>query len=277
MKRTWCVVAVAAMLVSGGVASALDEIGNPVPMLKQGEFGVGLESDYSQRDMTLNQRVFGIDLGDRGIEIRRTTVGARLDYGVIDGIEVFVRMGASWDEGKSALGIFERIDGEETGQFATGAGVKFNLYKIAEGIFLGGSVQVNYHRLDVSGREVVGFTEPEPEGGEGYSPNQLPVIATESFEANLFDVTTAVGVSAALDPFTVYGGIFASWTFATEDFDVVADGVNIPADAELQEHGNMGLFVGASVPVVKDFVSVGVNAHLMDGGWGAGGLVIVRL
>lgn len=257
MRKVWCVGALLASLLSGGVAFALDEIGNPVPMLKQGEFGVGLESNYSQRDMELNRRVFGIDLADRGIEIRRTTVGARLDYGIIDGLGVFLRMGSSWDEVKGALGIFDRIDADGNGEFAAGAGVKVTLYKFTEAIRLGASVQGNYHRLDAHATEE-------------------DIMARESLEADLFDVTGAVGVSAALDPFTVYGGVFASWTFATEDFDVVIDGQKVPADATLEEHGNVGLFVGASYPVT-DRLSVGANAHLMDGGWGAGGLVIFRL
>jgi len=261
MKR---LVAGVALLVwlSGGAALALDQVGSPTATVGQGEVYVALDSNYSERDLDVELELLGEKL-TKSSDLTRTTLAVAAGYGVLEGVEVFVRLGASMSEAEGALGLLADFDAEGDGEFTAGAGVRVTLWEPVEGVKVGTSAQVNWHRLEDGVLEVAAID------GE-------VVAADQGLDVDLLDVTVALGVSVALEPATVYGGIMASWMSADADYDLSVLGVSIPVDVDVEEDGNVGGFLGATCSVMEN-VSLTVNGHLMDGGWGVGGAIVVKL
>lgn len=248
-----------------GSVFAMDEVGSPVATLKPGEFAVGAEGTYSERVFDVDIDVFGITF-EGSTRVRRTAFRVVAAAGVIENVEVFVKVGGSYSDLQDAP--FPGLGGERpdfSGEMepSVGVGVRVTLpVEVMEGLKFGATAQANYHRL----QDVVS----DPPGS--------PFGLQYDLDVDALEVTVAAGASLMLEPVTLYAGGFANWMYVHEDFKVLAGGVPgaIAVDVDGEPDGVLGVFLGACTQPVEGLM-LSVDAHFMDGGWGVGGGVKVKV
>ncbi len=185
--------------LGGSVAPALDPMGPPASGLKRGQFKIGLDSSYSEMDLELRNGVWAesidgvfFDSGDatnftlKDFEISRDY--ANFGYGLIDQLEVFLRLGGT--NGNFGDSLWE--DGEEfdsSSDLAVGGGIKATFLKVG-GFKLGGLFQASWAAFD----------------GQLYAPHWA---AADFVEIDIAEVQIAVGPSYTwADRISIYGGPF---------------------------------------------------------------------
>jgi hypothetical protein len=143
--------------MAGSPALALDPMGPPASVLRQGDYKLTLDYSFGQRDLDLSegtwkQRVNGVPLGSGqsapltidDFEEHRAYAG--LGYGLADSWEVFLRLGGVKSTfGDSLWGAGEEFEGDI--DYIAGGGIKATFYE--EGNWqLGGLLQASYAQLD---------------------------------------------------------------------------------------------------------------------------------
>jgi len=255
MRRLLSGVALLAWLAGGSAALAIDPVGSPTATVAEGEAYIGIERSYSARDVDIDLEVLGTKISKAG-ELQRTALTVVLGAGVVEGTEVFLRLGGSSSEMENALGTVSDFDAEGDAAFTLGGGVRVTLFEPVEDVRIGVTTQLHYHQLEDGTLEMG--------------------VRDQDLQAEILDITAALGVTVDMEPLTVHAGLLASWMVADTDYDFIDQGVPRPADVDIDEDSNLGCFLGGSLTLMEN-VSLTLNGHLMTDGWGVGGAVVIKL
>jgi hypothetical protein len=269
MEKKLLVVLVVVGLCSTA-ALALDPMGPATAGLKQGQFSAGLDGAYSEMDlrfdgsftMSLGPLFDGVDgdfsyppISDKltfeNVEIIKGYFN--IGYGVMDNVEVFVRLGgASAEMQKPVRDIDTEFDADADGDadggmmiledgplhdfdagFAVGLGTKVTFWEPSPELKVGFLAQGSWTKLDVR-TKYQGVTEA---GGYPYG-DQLGLWSVPSDgELEFWEVQLALGATYKLsDKFTVYGGPFYHWL--SGDYDFEGDGAYAP----IEEYDGSGIY-----------------------------------
>lgn len=185
-------------LVCPGVF-ALDPLGPAMSTLRQGEGSVGFDYSYSQMDFELNdgtwvEHLDGVffDAGEADTftlkDFRMHKAYATFGYGLVDGVEVFLRLGgADANFGDSIWQDHETFDGDTA--VAVGGGIRATFYKEGR-LRFGGLIQTSWTKLD----------------GELWADHWA---SADSVEIELTEIQYALGLTYELaDGSFIYGGPF---------------------------------------------------------------------
>lgn len=263
------------LVVTGSTALAVDSIGPPMATLNPGEFAVALETNYSERVLNSDFRAFAVyDLcgyppggGPLRVKGHTTLKGPaltlRVDYSPVQDLDVFARIGVCWKELEGLSLPCGDLDLGGEGKPTVGVGLRVTIAQLAENVYLGANAQINCFRLREDARR-----ERLCKG--------WPTYVGPEVEAEFHECSVGLGVSAVLEPVTVYGGVFASWLTAETDIKCYALSGQVPAKLDLEPEGFLGVFFGTRVPLAPR-VSLTFDGHVMDGGWGVGAAIAIVL
>ncbi|MHC4118831.1 MAG: hypothetical protein ACYSWO_15125 [Planctomycetota bacterium] len=248
-------VTVLVCVCSSGVLAA--SMGPPVAGLEAGKWGMGV--DYAYSDMTVDTKGTQVETANktsfppifqqttssfegRNEDIETNMVFANLGYGVLDNLEVFLRLGAS------AVDIdVENVDWDGSGGFAYGVGAKatfcefvnLKLGALAQMTWVSGDAEVTVVRTEIAGVPLIG---PRDFTGDGeFEWDEIKIAIGPSFELT-------EGIS-------IYGGSF--YHLINGDFDVdltmiALDGTgHLEQSGDFDEKSDFGFFGGGQIDITE--------------------------
>ncbi len=191
----------------GSASYALDPLGPPKALLKQGQWSVGLEYAYSQTDTELNDGSFSNNtpIPDRSSQLRANEAYVNLRYGPVHGVlDVFGRLGVVAFEGP------ELQDGDA--DIAFGLGAAATLWKTGEKLDWGVLVQ---------------FGRGESSSHGLFSPTEIEAWSLQVAGGPTYRVR---------DDMKLYGGLFLDFLWG--EFDAPS------YEWDIEEDDPLGVFVG---------------------------------
>ena len=236
------------LLVGGSAALALDPMGPPTADLRQGQFEEGIEYSYGTMDLKLNdgtwiEQLDGVfyDSGNAdSLTIKNFKTNKayfNLGYGIIDGLDVFLRLGATTATfGDSIWEDAEKF--ENHANFTVGCGIKATFYE-HDNLKLGGLFQANWTEFD----------------GQ---LNAAHWAAADFVEMSVTEIQVAVGPTYKLaDHISIYGGPFFHFVVGDldDEFNEVSGGGLLTSKYswDIDESLIFGGYIGAQVDIAENF------------------------
>jgi len=236
------------LLVGGSAALALDPMGPPTADLRQGQFEEGIEYSYGTMDLKLNngfwiEQLDGVfyDSGNAdSLTIKNFKTNKayfNLGYGIIDGLDVFLRLGATTATfGDSIWEDAEKF--ENHANFTVGCGIKATFYE-HDNLKLGGLFQANWTEFD----------------GQ---LNAAHWAAADFVEMSVTEIQVAVGPTYKLaDHISIYGGPFFHFVVGDldDEFSQASGGGLLTSKYswDIDESLIFGGYIGAQVDIAENF------------------------
>jgi hypothetical protein len=233
--------------LTASIAFALDPMGPPIGMNGQGVATAGIDYSYSDIELELNNGCWVeyldgafFDSGEAVSlnvkDFRRNKVYANLGFGLVDNLDLFVRLGvANATFGDSIWGDGEKFDSKA--EPAVGFGIRATFYE-NENFAIGTLVQTSWARFD----------------GQLTSPYWA---ASDFVEVSMAEVQIAIGTTVKLsDEVAVYGGPFFHFVDGAldDEFYEAAEGGLIRAEYswDFKESSNFGGYIGAAFELGKN-------------------------
>lgn len=184
----------------------LDPMGPPASRLKQGQFRAGAEYSYSETDIEANNpklSLSGVDspglIASTVLEnVESNRLYANLGFGLVDGWEVFLRVGAADihpDKSGNSTDVGGYV-GNSDFDVALGAGTKIAFWESRDKTFAVGALgQLSWTTLD-------------------YDQSDASIGLNANTDIEFLQVQVAVGpIFSPVDGFSIYGGpFFTSFT-----------------------------------------------------------------
>ncbi len=236
------------LMVGGSAAFALDPMGPPTAGLRQGQFEEGIEYSYGTMDLKLNNGIWieqldGVfyDSGNAdSLTLRNFKTNKayfNLGYGIIDGLDVFLRLGATnVTFGDSIWEDAEKFDNHA--DFTVGCGIKATFYE-HDNLKLGGLFQASWAEFD----------------GQ---LNAAHWAAADFVEMSVTEIQVAVGPTYKLaDHISIYGGPFFHFVVGDLDdkFSEASGGGLLTSQYswDVNESSIFGGYIGAQVDIAENF------------------------
>ncbi len=236
------------LMVGGSAAFALDPMGPPTADLRQGQFEEGIEYSYGTMDLKLNDGIWieqldGVfyDSGNAdSLTIKNFKTNKayfNLGYGIIDGLDVFLRLGATTATfGDSIWEDAEKF--ENHANFTVGCGIKATFYE-HDNLKLGGLFQANWTEFD----------------GQ---LNAAHWAAADFVEMSITEIQVAVGPTYKLaDHISIYGGPFFHFVVGDldDEFSEASGGGLLTSKYswDVNESSIFGGYIGAQVDIAENF------------------------
>jgi len=252
-----CIVFVVASL-SGSLGLALDPMGPPAAKLKQGQFAAGAEYSYSEMDIkTDTPRVTILGVPVAGLlssgtmkDVRSNRFYANFGVGLMDDVELFVRLGAA-DARPDASTVVNDVGdllGDSQYGFAVGAGAKATLWKNEDNTLkLGALAQVSWTRFM--------FDDPI-------------MMLSQDTDISFFEIQLAVGPTySPMEGVSIYGGPF--FHFIDGHLELTASMLGTPVatlSANLEQDSVFGGFVGGEIDFTEN-LSLRAEYQFTAGAW----------
>ena len=235
------------LMVGGSAAFALDPMGPPTAGLRQGQFEEGIEYSYGTMDLKLNNGIWieqldGVfyDSGNAdSLTLRNFKTNKayfNLGYGIIDGLDVFLRLGATnVTFGDSIWEDAEKFDNHA--DFTVGCGIKATFYE-HDNLKLGGLFQASWAEFD----------------GQ---LNAAHWAAADFVEMSVTEIQVAVGPTYKLaDHISIYGGPFFHFVVGDLDdkFSEASGGGLLTSKYswDVNESSIFGGYIGAQVDIAEN-------------------------
>jgi len=236
------------LLVGGSAAFALDPMGPPTADLRQGQFEEGIEYSYGTMDLKLNngtwiEQLDGVfyDSGNADSltlkNFKTNKAYFNLGYGIIDGLDVFLRLGATTATfGDSIWEDAEKF--ENHANFTVGCGIKATFYE-HDNLKLGGLFQANWTEFD----------------GQ---LNAAHWAAADFVEMSVTEIQVAVGPTYKLaDHISIYGGPFFHFVVGDldDEFSQASGGGLLTSKYswDIDESSIFGGYIGVQVDIAENF------------------------
>lgn len=200
-----------ALFLNAGVAFALAPLGPPVADLEQQQISIGFDYSFGETDV----EVSGYGVSDT-VDVDSDMFLAKFAYGITDGWNVFLRLGATSLDS----------DGFDSGtEFAWGIGTKGTVLR---------NEQLSWGLLG----QIHWFEGDDTWAYAGYAG---------SSEVDAYEIKVAAGPAYQLDNVCIYGGPFLQ--FIEGDWDIKSGGAKVSFDVE--EESAFGAYIGANVPLTE--------------------------
>ena len=234
-------------MVGGSAAFALDPMGPPTADLRQGQFEEGIEYSYGTMDLKLNDGIWiehldGVfyDSGNADSltlkNFKTNKAYFNLGYGIIDGLDVFLRLGATnVTFGDSIWEDAEKFDNHA--DFTVGCGIKATFYE-HDNLKLGGLFQASWAEFD----------------GQ---LNAAHWAAADFVEMSVTEIQVAVGPTYKLaDHISIYGGPFFHFVVGDldDEFSEASGGGLLTSKYswDVNESSIFGGYIGAQVDIAEN-------------------------
>ena len=235
------------LMVGGSAALALDPMGPPTADLRQGQFKEGIEYSYGTMDLKLNDGIWieqldGVfyDSGNANSltlkNFKTNKAYFKLGYGIIDGLDVFLRLGATTATfGDSIWEDAEKFDNHA--DFTVGCGIKATFYE-HDNLKLGGLFQASWAEFD--GQLNAGHW-----------------AAADFVEMSVTEIQVAVGPTYKLaDHISIYGGPFFHFVVGDldDEFSEASGGGLLTSKYswDVNESSIFGGYIGAQVDIAEN-------------------------
>jgi hypothetical protein len=287
-KKLFLFVAVVVVVgLCGSSALALDPMGPPTAGLTQGQWSAGLDYAYSETDLEFDGKFvimdeygdnlypypFSDELVFKAVEMHKAYLN--LGYGIMDGWEVFGRVGGARAEAqKPSREIYADMAGydvyiDEHGPchdwdtgFAIGFGTKATFWEDTN-LKIGGLFQASYTKMDIRVNYLGAIDDDWWDSiGAWYVPSEG--------ELELWELQFAVGATCELSPrFKVYGGPFfhvvdGQYKFDGSGYSIVDPygliDISVDGDYDVEVDSQFGGYLGAQIDVTDNVVC---NAECM--------------
>ncbi len=216
-----------ALGVCVSAALALDPMGSPTAEAEKGRWITGFEYFSEDSDIELDEAQPAGLTAPFKMNVEEQLVTAKLAYGLVDDLEIFVRLGGEISgEGKGTqLGSDVTFDGDSG--FAFGVGVKASFYE-QDKLEIGGLFQINW----------------------GDSEGKVDTLGLSgSVEGDTTEIGIAVGPSYDLtERISIYGGPFLY--FIDGKVDGTVGGINV--SYEIDEADYFGAYIGGEIDITDN-------------------------
>jgi opacity protein-like surface antigen len=238
LKKRWSVIAFVLFFLPIFDAKAIDSMGPPASVLKQGQCDIGFVYSYSENDIKISRHEISETI--KNVKINR--YWANLGYGLADQWEVNLRLGAT--DAKA-----DDLDFDGSTDFAWGWNTKLT-FASAEKVDWGVLFQMSWLKTDESYH---------------YDLSEYGLGTSQKIEFDAYEVQIAAGPTLKMEGWKLYGGPFLY--LVKGGLDAKVGGVTHGFD--LEEDSAFGVYAGTEIDLATN-TSLNIEGQFTGDSWGIG-------